>query len=490
MTYRPLTVERWGGLDLRSEVGEVGPGTAQDLLNVDIFGDGTKLGSRNGLSSTITGTGTYVRISASLSGKMILLRQSGAALFLDHVAMTGGSTSNVGSWGAGSTAWTGDTLFGTPTSTLHFVASTEALRKYDGATVALSTGKPKYVAVYPRENRLAQAYYAAAADPPGGANGSPHTIFFSDAGVPETYSANNYVHLRPGDDENIRGIFAWRDYLFVFKTTCMFVFYGTSTDSTGNPVFNYRGPIQLPSPLATEATSVTGVQWPMVAVGEEGVYLRLRNGIYRTDGQSFTEISKQIRTLFATTESSGTDGNYYGLSYADNRLYVQSTTNQLVYSPKLDAWLIWQFKGGTGTPTNMIAGQFNFGWQVQTMVAIGSTGYEVRADATADAGTNITSRYRTGFFAPGGNTAESTIRELILDGTGTVGVKGSTNWGSLGSATNLTLGTSPTAAQGRYRKVQRGRQHSYEFSSVSGGAWTLNQATYHLRDVRPVGMKS
>jgi hypothetical protein len=63
---------------------------------------------------------------------------------------------------------------------------------------------------------------------------------FSDAGAPETYSANNYVHLIPGDGEEIIGVCTFGNQLFVFKESKIFVFYGTATDSTGNPVFNYR----------------------------------------------------------------------------------------------------------------------------------------------------------------------------------------------------------------------------------------------------------
>lgn len=53
------------------------------------------------------------------------------------------------------------------------------------------------------------------------------------------FGANNYVDLTPGDGEPIMGMIAWRGYLFVFKQSKFFRFSSTTTDSTGNPVFNY-----------------------------------------------------------------------------------------------------------------------------------------------------------------------------------------------------------------------------------------------------------
>jgi hypothetical protein len=48
------------------------------------------------------------------------------------------------------------------------------------------------------------------------------------------------VDLTPNDGEVITEWRVGAATLFVFKQTKFFVFYGNSTDGSGNPVFNYR----------------------------------------------------------------------------------------------------------------------------------------------------------------------------------------------------------------------------------------------------------
>jgi hypothetical protein len=118
-------------------------------------------------------------------------------------------------------------------------------------------------------------------------------------------------------------------------------------------------------------------------------------------------------------------------------------------------------------------------------VARHSSAYTSDGGDGVTTGAGINSRYRQGFWAPDAQQAQATVRELILEGTGTVTVKGSHDWGTLGGSQAVALGTAPTPAENRYRTAQHGRHHSYEFSG-SGTRWTLERVQALVRDRRPV----
>lgn len=119
-------------------------------------------------------------------------------------------------------------------------------------------------------------------------------LYFSDPGVPYTVQTNNYVDLAPGDGTSIISIEAWREYLFVFKGNKFFVFYGTSTDSRGNPVFNYR-PVVTCGVDGTEGT----------IAHRTGVYFVSGGSMYRTTGGEPEDVSLGVLQAVA-----GGDGLY------------------------------------------------------------------------------------------------------------------------------------------------------------------------------------
>jgi hypothetical protein len=111
-------------------------------------------------------------------------------------------------------------------------------------------------------------------------------------------------------------------------------------------------------------------------------------------------------------------------------------------------------------------------------------------EATTDSGTAIPSRYRTGFSDLGYASQEKDIAKTRLWGTGTIAVKGSRDFGSLDTATDVTLGTSPAVATGMHNKQKKGELISYEFGA-SSGAWRLYRYAHHLRSApRPPGERS
>lgn len=491
-----LEIPRFGGLDLRNDSQEIGAAAAIDMLNVDADKLlGGKCATRWGLSQADVsgGSGSYF-IAYPVAGSLYLFRWSGSSVNLDKMSTAGAITGVGFGSGAGTVFMTPNSVasLGTPTTaTTFFVIRDGAgtgvtLRKTDGSTVSSSVGKPAFVAVTPWDDRLVQAGFIAAADSPTGANGSLSTVFFSDAGAPETFAADNFVHLRPGD-EVITGMVAWRNLLMVFKSSHLFTFWGTSTDGDGEPVFDYDH-VTLPSRT---------ISWPVV--GTDGVYFMTDDGVYRTTGRDAVKVSEAIDGIFNQNASTSLAMNLSSqalLHWADEKLFVSYTTQAatsrvLVFDPRSGIWALWGFPAYPASIVEWPASTWAFPTgKAQVYVAQSNSHiYRLSSSATDDYGTAISSSYQTGFFDGGSGASEKLVREWLLDGSGTVTIKTAVNDGSLGTGQSVTLGTAPAIARGRDRRSVRGRNFSLQFSATSG-AWSVSRAFGNVTGQRAVGLSS
>jgi hypothetical protein len=498
-----VTQQTFRGIDTRGDAQEV-PG-AIDCLNVALDRPGT-VRSRDGFASV-----TAVAVAAANAVLMPLVKAAtnttnpsyGVYLVVSIAGPTGqlidGLTgSSVG--GAGTARvpqQTSYTQFGTPSTDFLYIAGDSGargatttrgtLQKWDGTTLSNSVGKPFYVATTPWDNRLVQAGYDTTADPAGGVNGSQSTVFFSDAGVPDTFSANNFIRLHPGDGERITGACVWRDKLIVTKETRMFVFYGTSTDSTGNPVFNYRTvdlPYRVPENLSRA-----------IVAGNDAFYLLTDRGVYASTGGPPQLISDPINRALvgpvpATWSDYTTVPTLLGMSYAAGRLWVHVLTSTTYRSFVLDtATGQWTYSSiGTHVLSNSDgSGVYFTGSGTDNQTA--GTVYLTSLSATTDAGSAITSRYRFGFYDGGAPEQEKWLRQMMLSGTGTVNVKTAVNDATtLSAATSVAMGTSPAVSTGRWSAGTRGRDISVEISATS--AWSLSHLSMDIGGIRAPGVRA
>lgn len=477
MTFSPFVVDRFGGLDLASDPQEVGAGAALDLLNVDFRRAGRILTRMGTTSHVALASGTPRRVHPVDATYALVIRGGS----LDKVT-SGGAASNLGS-----TEWGPMVTLGTPTSTITFIAQDglALLKKYDGTTYGNSVGRPVFIAVTPTDNRLVQARFTSAGVSPTGANGTESTVFFSDAGAPETFSANNYVHLRPGDGEVIRGMATWGGYVFVFKDTSMFVFPVPSVGSTGAPVFNYRREA-LPSRMASG-------RYAAVA-GPDGLYFATMDGIYRTTGGPPVRMSQPVAPVFDGTASASlaaTSTATFEMSWALERLFCTYATDGgfrvLVWDRLRDAWSAWAPGSGSWAPPVEWTGDSS-GTDVALYTAKDGAVLKFAASATDDAGTAIESYYQSGFYDLG-TPDRKRIREIGLWGYGAPTLSVFTDHGTTDTAAAaVTLGTSPAVAEGRQRVARRGAFFSHKLSAASG-AWSVNRLTHYVADQRSPGVK-
>jgi hypothetical protein len=497
MGYEAFPCHSFGGLNTRDAPDEVGSDGAIDLFNVDFDKRGA-VRSRSGYaaftSSALTNRVASLSAYYKTDGTTQIL--AGCGTRLEALTTAGAVVAGTGSETGLTTGIWAFCRFGAPGSEVAYAGNGKnLLYKWDGAdwTSVANSPKARYLAVMAVDqgNRMVAAGFDDSATAGAGASQAyTSRVWFSNAGAPETWGANNYVDLTPGDGEAIQNVVAWREYVIVFKETKFFVFYGTSTDASGNPVFNYRTidtGIGLTSPRA-------------VAMGPESVYFLARDGIYVTTGGDPTRISDLISPawkpttngFFTQTINSGSITSA-AMAYLDGRIFLAfpytpgtGVANQyiFVHDPNW-GWTFWDIAASCFTVFRpAYDSELFFGY------ATGSNHIGSHAPRyTTDDGSGITSYYRTGFYDAGIEN-EKEIRETQLWGTGTVGFSLSRDFGALGSATNVTLGTSPAIAAGRARVDKRGSLFSHKIASVSGGAWTIHRCTPYLREMRGTGNKT
>jgi hypothetical protein len=487
MAHRPAAVARFAGLDLASSPDEAG---CIDMLNVDLDVRGA-LRSRDGFNNFTTSELTNQPDSlfgfhVLGTGKRLLVGNGNRVDALDLSAASVANTT------APTVSPHFFTRFGGPTQeAVYFANGTDQVRRFVIDTFSspggLSGQTGKFVAVTPTSNRLVVARESGTT---GGNN--PASVNFSDAGAPETFTSTNWVDLDPGDGEAIMALTTWGNYLFAFKQTKFYIFYGETVDVTGEPVFNYR----------KIDTGIGLVASQGVVAARDGVYFVSRTGVYRTTGGTPELVSRAIGPLFAGELSSFYQGDEIAQLYLANaamtwhneRIYLSvttgaSTTNDrmLVFDPRYDEWLVWNipaaalttFRNSLEGPRLVMARPSGLNYVDEWQ------GYPLPAWPDDD-GTAITSRYRTGFSDFGAPGAEKDIDSTRLWGTGTVAVQGSKEFGDLDTATNVTLGTSPTIDKGLHNKQKTGELISYQFGGTS--AWRLHRYAHYLRGGLPPGL--
>jgi hypothetical protein len=223
---------------------------------------------------------------------------------------------------------------------------------YDGAIsyleadgLALAAGAyPRHVAVWGYDNRVVYANFNDV-----GAGKVSSSIWFSDPGEVDTFSANQYVELRPGEGGGgILGMKAYGEQLLVFKQKQMFVFYASTIDSGGNAVFHWRV-VDLPSEF---------INHDGVVVTPLGVIVNLADGLYITNGGSFRAIGQQVKPFwvdsaseveYATrgltfmTEDPTPTARGARIEWFDGHLFVSlmGGMRMLVWNAASDKWVMW-----------------------------------------------------------------------------------------------------------------------------------------------------
>ena len=510
MGYRPVPFRDFGGgLNLRDGSDVVSEREAIDLLNVT-FTERGAVTQRDGygLFTAAVGTNRYDSLGAFYTAGGTKQVMAGAGNRLDAI-------NNSGAVVASSTSPTASphffARFAAPGSEHMYIANgTDTVRKWDGASFSTpsytgSTPTGRFLAVTPWDNRLVCARTV----------GQVSRLLFSDPGDPLTFGANNYIDLSPGDGEAIMGLAVWRELLFVFKETKLFVFTGTSTDTDGSPIFDYYG-VQTGVGLASSRA---------LAVGREGVYFLDRSGVYVTTGQQPQQVSDVIDPLFpgATlpdfysqaggVQLAGTYITNAAMCLHNERLYLgctggSATVNNrtLVFDPRYGWWSVWDLPAAA-----LVSFRPSSSGELVFALASGTKDLARHSSAyTSDAGVAISSRWRSGWFDYDAQW-EKTIREGVYWGSGACTLAISRDYADTSASDTLAFtnstsdtwgdgtgsdtwgdgtGTDTWAALGpinrkMVRRAIRGTLFSVKFSNTTlNQGWSIHRAVLHLREAR------
>jgi hypothetical protein len=529
MAYRAVTLDNFGGLDLRSDPEDATPVRAIDMLNVDLEKSGrvksrpgtTKITSK---STTTTWNSLITWVGGGTTNPQVLTIRPSTGVVEATNASTGAAVASTTVSGADLPARiTCSTMFGPPTSTtgiLYFNADGgDYLYKYDGTSfsgVVAVSGAAKHMAVQLPENRLVLANTGTAT--------YASRVVFSAPQDPETFDlVNDYIDLMPGDGEEIVGLANWGNYLFAFKQSTFFRFYGNQTDADGGTIFAYDfQKHNLQTPAASNKICVAG---------REGVYFICKDGIYLTTGGPPRKVSAPLDPLFrgvdetgffaSRTASAAIGGGLYptlGLYYADGKLFLipGNDSTLFVYDPQINQWTYWEILNSAGmtiygcTPV-LLAGAAR---EVPAflMVNAGPSTFESvisRLDPTMvnderhSSQVGITTTYRTNFMDLGEPGSMKRVRDILVDGFMSteqinLSVDNAFDYAGLSAYSTNTVTTDPTGSpsagtwpnyrigQARVRIANRGTSFSFR---ITGNQFVLSRAVLHTDAPRPAGVR-
>jgi hypothetical protein len=543
-----------GGLNLRDKADTVGDSEAIDLLNVTFNERGAILQrdgyadlTPNDLANRVDSLAAYynvtgVRQLVAGCGTRLDVLDSNGTLVNAQAGMAGGP-------------WT-FTRFGDPTHEYLYAANgADVLQRWDGsawtagtntatvngtpgvamprgASVCITASTPGSTSGTNASNRMiVTAFGALTNGGPGGAVTTPSRVYESNAGQPEVWETDgdpgdvatnrpargrNYYDLTPGDGERIMAAVEWRELVFIFKETKFFVRWGEGTLSDGTPTFQVREVVNgvgLASPLA-------------VCAGRDGVYFFNRRGVYRTNGGDPVLVSDKLTPLWTGDPDVYYQGDPINLAslprvrmtWHMEQVFLAIPTGTRDYNDRL---LVYDTQHGWWTVYDIAASalagfrrvdrrELHHGYSTGTK----RIGHRA-GGSTSDRGQAIASRWRSG-WGDYGSSAEKTIRETRVWGSGAVRVSFSTDFNfTLKSALDAVLGlgtTWPSNGAGTWndwltvnggrwpgagqvsdelvRYATRGITFSTQFAnSPLSPAWSVHRVARHLREVRAPSMR-
>lgn len=471
MTLSPTPVESFGGLNVDTDPGDLGWSGAIDLCDVELDRAGI-LRTRDLFSSLVANTSLTDPSVVGVGGPYWIASTTTAVRLYNNNSAVAAAAVAPCQYFNGSVQ-----AFGTPTTSYIYLADVSkvnAIRRLTTAgVISAPAGMPSAALLSrtPNDNRLVAADIAS----------NPHRVQFSNAGDAETWGANDYVDLDPGDNEEITGAAVHGNSLYVFKLTKIFEFYGTSTDSSGNPVFNYR--------TVTRGLGATGY----VAPGPDGVYFlnysSNRQSVYRINSGGITDIGRPIsRVLSGLAPSTFTPGSFTTIDhvFANDRYRLLVANNGVniycfSYDPVTERWSLMKMPDSTAYIADQLFGK--------RMIVAGTGSnaavhYLDPTNSTSDSLRTPSPYYRSG-FSDVGTPDMKRIHSWRMQGSGDVTFKVSTDFGSLDSGTAVALGTAPAIADKPIRRSPRGRQFSWQIESTS--TFSVNNLIANVAGKRKAG---
>ena len=345
-----------GGLNLRADPFQLGRTESPDLLNVDIDPRGgltmrggmTKLNT-SAIGSIANGSFTPKALYAwDNSTPQLLLSANNAVYSAATTTFTSLSITTTAPFGASFTSWSASNesflYIGTGAASYKWNGTTSATALTDASTAYADdysspvTGfapKCRYIASH--VDRLWCAYVTE------GSTDYPNRVRFSHPINRESWATNDYIDIVEGGS-GITAIIPFNGNLLVFKKRAVFAIMGYSTDTF--QVINLTNEVGAVNPLSVVATeaAVYFFSWP--------------DGLFKYDGQQFSDLFTSIRPLIQTGQVNNIAQNEIRVADVNHKIWVSlplGTDTKVsacyVYDPSLKqsgAWTEYQTSDAKG----------------------------------------------------------------------------------------------------------------------------------------------
>ena len=344
-----------GGLNLRADPFQLGRTESPDLLNVDIDPRGgltmrggmTKLNA-SAIGSISNGSFTPKALYAwDHSSPQVLLSANSAVYYATTTAFTSMGISTTAPFGASFTAWSAST------ESFAYVATGGVSYRWNGSTAtALNDASAAYaddysspVTGYAPKARLITSHVDrlwCAYTTEGGVD-YPNRVRFSHPINRESWATNDYIDIVEGGS-GITAIISFNGNLLVFKKRAVFSILGYSTDTF--QVVNLTNEVGAVNPLSVVATeaAVYFFSWP--------------DGLFKFDGQQFTDLFTSIRPLIQAGQVNDIAQGEIRVANVNHKIWVSLALGDdtkasacFIYDPSLKqsgAWSKYQTSDGKG----------------------------------------------------------------------------------------------------------------------------------------------
>lgn len=478
MTLTPYAVEQFGGLNLSPDPFEIGASGAVDLLNVTL--DQGRVLTYPPVAAWATATRAVQRLFTHGTGIQVLAAEGDGTNTTLEAFNSSGTSLATTTYASASIIPHGFASVGTPTaSRTYAVRQGDTARRWDGSAwssvAAIPTGS--CAATHDAGTRLAVANTST----------NPHRVSFSAIGDPETYAVNDFVDIAPGDGESIVALVSWQGNLFAFKNSKFAVFYSTSTDSDGEPVFNYRM-------VEGKGIGLKGINYASGAAcaTRDGVYFVADDGVYVTTGGAPVLTSKAITPLWPgqsahplTTIPQLSLSGALSIGAVRDSVYLSApgSASQMTLVLRNGEWTYLNVQtNSTNTSGANVVDMRGFG-----IVALANSAVIKRVDFTDQANSALSWSWRSGRYALSDPGRVACTLESSVVGSGTVAMSLTTDLYGTIAGPGATLGTAPATAEGWPMTDQEGTWFQHTLSGT--GAAVVNRLTHHVASVKPPGVR-
>lgn len=315
-------VDYFAGIDTTSDPSSSSPDgmleqASPDTLNT-VFDKVQSVASRKGYTKLLT-----TSLTNFIGGMYSLYQSSGAKQLVYGSGQNLYKYNNAG----GSTTLTGNPAIFTPNQQWDFdelldnmygANGTDPLIQYTGTSYSIANAgvTAQYIKIH--KNRV----YAA--------NKNSSTIYFSDAGQPTSFPANNFIAINTNDGQNITGIDDILDNLVIFKDESVWILTGEPLGAGNTTTIGNLQLKQANSPVGCSAFRT------VQKVGQTLFFVHY-SGIYMLQNTSVVLISSFLKSTF----QNGVSSAFINLAWA-------------IYNPIENKYIVGYPSAAASTPDSCI----------------------------------------------------------------------------------------------------------------------------------------